>query len=167
MPRPNDKWSRPPINDQNPMKKIISTLTCLLLIQFAFGQNELNWLTNYDDAVATAQKENKTVLMSFSGSDWCSNCMRLDKDLFQQEAFATYAKENLILLKLDFPAKKKNMLPAEQKAHNEELAEKYNKKGVFPQVLIINLDGSVAGAMEHPASTPEAYINSIKTLIKK
>jgi thioredoxin-related protein len=149
------------------MRKLMIALSCLFLVQMATAQSESEWLTSYDAAVTKAKAENKQILMSFSGSDWCGNCQRLDQELFQQAAFAEYAKENLVLLQLDFPAKKKNLLPAEQTAHNEQLAEQYNKKGVFPRVLILTTDGTVQGAMAHPANSAAAYLSSLKSIKAK
>ena len=149
------------------MRKLIMTLSCIVLVQLTFAQTESAWLTNYDAAVTKAKAENKQILMSFSGSDWCANCQRLDQDLFQQAAFTEYANENLVLLKLDFPARKKNLLPAEQTAHNEKLAEQYNKKGTFPQVLILDTDGTLQGIMTHPANSVEGYLNSLKAITSK
>lgn len=146
------------------MRILLITLSCLFLGQLSFAQTESEWLTNYDEAVKKAKTENKQILMNFSGSDWCGNCQRLELDLFQQQAFADYASEHLVLLKLDFPAKKKNQLSPEQKAHNEKLAEQFNKKGVFPLVLILNTDGKVKGTMEHPANNVDDYLNSLKAL---
>ena len=148
------------------MKKLMLTLICAFTAPVLFAQAHNNWLTNFEQAKTQAAKENKKILISFSGSDWCNNCMRLEHDLFEQEEFANYAQENLVLLKLDFPAKKKNQLPPEQKAHNEKLAAKYNKKGTFPQVIIVNPDGSIQGTMQHPASNASEYLNSIDALSK-
>ena len=53
-----------------------------------------------------------------------------------------FAKDNLVLLNLDFPAKKANRLSEEQTEHNEALAEKYNKKGVFPLLVVLNEKGA-------------------------
>ena len=40
---------------------------------------EAHWLTSVAGSQAQAKKENKLVLMDFTGSDWCSWCMKLDK----------------------------------------------------------------------------------------
>ena len=136
------------------------------LCAFAEGE-EINWITDFAEAKELAEKEGKTILMSFSGSDWCSNCMRLDKDLFQTAEFSQYAKSHLVLLKLDFPARKKNKLPAEQLKHNEALAETYNKKGVFPLSLLLDSSGKQLGKMKHPATTADEYLKSIQTIISK
>ncbi len=124
------------------------------------------WLLNIDEAKKQSAATNKPILVSFSGSDWCAPCMRLARDLFETQAFYDLAKEHFILLKLDFPAKKKNKLSSSQAKHNETLAEMYNKKGSFPLVIIIDKNGAIIGTMQHPKKTTKEYILNLKGLIK-
>jgi len=128
---------------------------------------EANWITDFETAKAQAAKEGKSILMSFSGSDWCGNCIRLDKTLFQSEEFKKFASEHLVLLKLDFPAKKKNKLSDEQTKHNEALAEKFNKKGVFPTTLVLNEKGELIKPMTYPLSSVADYLSNLTTLTSK
>lgn len=93
--------------------------------------------------------------------------MRLEKDLFSTEAFRQFTEANFVLLKLDFPARKQNKLSPEQVAHNEALAEKYNQRGSFPLVLIIDSEGVVKGQMPHPLTSTDAYIESLRPYIEK
>ncbi|MFT5824141.1 MAG: thioredoxin-related protein [Crocinitomix sp.] len=151
--------------------KLISLLTLVFTLTFFFTSASseegegANWYTDFDEAVAAASAEDKSILMSFSGSDWCVNCMRLERTLFESGEFMTYAKENLILLKLDFPAKKKNKLPEVQQKHNDELAEKYNKGGKFPTVVFLNKDENTLGELAHPLESAAAYMENIKGII--
>ena len=131
------------------------------------GAQTANWLYSIDEAVQIAAEEDKIILINFSGSDWCAPCIRLEQNLFSTEAFNEYSDENLILLKLDFPAQKKNKLSEDQLKHNEALAESYNKKGIFPKVVLIRPDGSVKGYMGHPKVSANDYIESIQTIINK
>ncbi len=137
---------------------------CLLIPKVEAQKTELVWLTNLEEAQAQAKKEGKLILLNFSGSDWCSNCKRLHKTLFESPEFDAYASKNLILLNLDFPAKKKNRLPKEQREYNDKLAEKYNKKGVFPQVFILDSEGKIVGILEYPQKDAQTYINTLKTI---
>lgn len=101
------------------------------------------WLTNFDAAKETAAKENKYILLNFSGSDWCGPCIKLKKEVFESDAFSELAQSKLVLLRADFPRSKKNQLPKEQIKHNEMLADKYNPAGKFPFTLLLSADGKV------------------------
>ena len=136
-----------------------------LLSSFKTTGEGLKWMTNYEEAKSIAVQENKTILMSFSGSDWCVNCMKLEKILFESLEFQKFASDHLILLKLDFPSKKKNKLPETQQKHNDDLAEKYNKKGQFPTVILLDGESNVLGKLEHPLNSAQGYISSLKKLM--
>ena len=149
------------------MRNLFAMIGLLIFVSAFTLPTSTPWLTDMDQAKAKAAKEDKFILMSFQGSDWCANCMRLEKDLFENSAFDGFAKDNLVLLKLDFPARKKNQLPAEQKAHNEKLAEKYNKSGSFPMVLILDSDGKVVGKMKHPSKSVNEYLSSLRKITNR
>jgi len=152
------------------MKSLKITLSILLvgiipITSFA-QEKESIWITNYEEALMVSKKENKSILMSFSGSDWCANCMRLEKMVFSTEAFKKYATENFVLLQLDFPYKKKNKLAPALTKQNDELAEKYNKTGTFPTVLILSPEEKVLGITGYKKRSAEAYVTHLKALVK-
>lgn len=148
------------------MNKLLSGLLIILISTSTLlaQESETNWLTNLETAQETALKENKFILLNFSGSDWCTNCKRLHKSLFETEEFAAFAQQELVLLNLDFPAKKKNRLPKEQQAYNDKLAEKYNKKGSFPTVLILDTEGNIKGKISFPMENVSSYLKKIKSI---
>ena len=45
------------------------------------------WLYNYEQAMNKAKSENKNLLLSFSGSDWCLPCMKMEKKYLIAKAF--------------------------------------------------------------------------------
>jgi len=147
------------------MKKLILIFTIAIAFQTS-AQEKTEWLTDMKAAQQEASASNKNILVSFSGSDWCGNCIRLDKELFQTADFQKYAKEHLVLLKLDFPAKKANKLTANQTEHNDKWAEVYNKNGTFPLILLIDKAAKQLGIMKFPLTSVEAYLNSLRTINK-
>lgn len=129
--------------------------------------NSLEWNYNFDKAKLNAEKSDKHILVVFSGSDWCKPCIQLHEKLFASEAFSKYANESLILVKADFPYKKKNRLPKGQTLHNEKLASIYNPEGEFPKAVFTNSDGKVLGTFGYDQTKkPEEYIKEFKKLLK-
>ncbi|MEO0472307.1 MAG: thioredoxin family protein [Bacteroidota bacterium] len=104
---------------------------------------EVIWHSDFQTATQLAEQERKPIFMVFSGSDWCKPCIRLEKDLFSTPEFQSWATENLVLLKLDFPRRKMNQLSKEQKRHNSQIAMKYNPQGSFPLMVLLNPKGEV------------------------
>ncbi len=106
---------------------------------------EAQWLTSVPEARALAKKENKLVLMDFTGSDWCSWCKKLDREVFSKQEFVEYAKKNLVLVQVDFPNSKPQS-PELRKA-NSELQAKYKVSG-YPTLVVIKPDGTIAWQQE-------------------
>ncbi len=113
---------------------------------FSYAQN---FLHSIETAKNAAQVNNKPILMIFSGSDWCKPCIQLKEKIITQQDKLAFADENLVLLELDFPYRRKNRLSKEQQAHNEKLAEQYNPKGQFPMMVLVNADGSVITEVDY------------------
>src|SRR5438045_3270381 len=116
------------------MKNILLALFVLVAISATAQAPTLQ------QAKDTAKAEHKLILISFSGSDWCIPCIRMEKEVFEKEAFHQYATEHLVVLSADFPRLKKHQLPADQQKRNEALAEAYNKKGAFPFTVLLDAD---------------------------
>jgi thioredoxin-related protein len=103
----------------------------------------VEWLGNFNAAKDLATKDHKYILINFSGSDWCAPCIKMKKEVFENEAFVNLAEKKLVLVRADFPRSKKNQLPGEQVKHNEALAEKYNPSGKFPFTVLVDSNGNV------------------------
>ena len=147
------------------IKKISVLLALVFLANMSFGQT---WLTDVTKAKAKAKAEKKSILMVFAGSDWCRPCIQLKKKVLETPTFKQYAKDNLVLLYLDFPARKKNKLSKSQTAHNEKLAEKYNRSGAFPLVVLTNSKGKTLGKMGYDKkSTSKEYVAKLKKIAAK
>ena len=100
----------------------------------AFATAE-GWSTDLEKAFAKAKTEKKSVLVEFTGSDWCPPCIAMRKNVFSKKEFVDGASKNFILVELDFPKGDK-----EVKEKNEPFAEKYKIEG-FPTVILFNSEG--------------------------
>jgi thioredoxin-related protein len=135
-----------------------------VLIMSLFMNAAPLWKTDFNEAIQQAQQEHKYVLLSFSGSDWCIPCIKLHKEVFESEAFSTFATSKLELVNADFPRLKKNQLSKEQQKKNDLLADKYNPKGAFPYTVLLDDKGQVVKSWEgYPAVTPAQFTTQINT----
>lgn len=121
------------------------------------------WETDYEVALKRAADEKKVILADFTGSDWCGWCIKLKKEVFDQDEFKEYAKKNLIMLELDFPQQKK--LPSKEKEQNEKLSKEFKVDG-FPTVVLLNAKGKEIARTGYQKGGPEKYIEHLKGLIK-
>ena len=144
------------------MKKLFSFLL-MFIVSLCYCQN---WKTNFDEAKLEAMKDNKNILLVFSGSDWCAPCIKLDNIVWKSEAFKKEAEKFWILYKADFPKKKINQLPVELVENNNKLADKYNKSGSFPLVILLDKTGKVIGMTGFKNISAADYIQLIHSLEK-
>ena len=79
------------------MKKIIVALL-LFAGSFAAEAQELVWETNVTKAMAISNETKKPLLLFFTGSDWCGWCIRLQKEVLKTPEFASWAKQNVVLV---------------------------------------------------------------------
>ncbi|MBU2996910.1 thioredoxin family protein [Cellulophaga baltica] len=143
------------------MKNIIAIIF-LFLINIVSSQN---WHKTYNDAVVDAKENNKSLILVFSGSDWCAPCIKLDRKIWQSEEFVVYAEKHYSLYKADFPRKKVNQLPEDLLDVNKALAEKYNTKGYYPLVVVLNSENEFLGETGYIKVIPKDYIAILNAFI--
>ena len=119
------------------------------------------WTTDYKAAMARAKEENRHVFLFFTGSDWCSWCMRLQKEILTTPEFARYAGEKLVLVELDFPKSKPQ--PQAVKAQNATLAKKYRIEG-YPSVVVLDSAGKQVGELGYQEGGPRPFIEQLQKM---
>ena len=122
------------------------------------------WTDDYDKGLAQAKTEKKMSLLDFTGSDWCGWCIKLDKEVFSEKEFKDYAKQNLVLIELDYPQQKR--LTKHTKDQNEKLKGEYKIKG-YPTVIILDSEGKQVGQLGYMEGGPKAFIAALDKLKTK
>ena len=149
-------------------KLIVLILGLFLFISCNTTKNktEHGWLTNLEDGIDIAKKEKKTVFTLVTGSDWCPPCKKLHHDILESEDFKSFAKDNLILVELDFPKKQANKLSPEQTKYNQSVKRKFQVRG-FPTVIMLNEEGQELNRWVGYRSTPlETMLDKYQSAIK-
>ncbi len=121
------------------------------------------WETDYDAALKQAAAENKYVLVSISGLEWCSWCRALENEVFSKPEFAEYAKDNLICVLLDFNRSGRATNAGFAKQH-EMLLERFQVQG-FPTVLIFNPQGKGVTRDGYQRGGAAKYVEFIKGVV--
>lgn len=143
------------------MKSFLIVLS-LALLSFTVDNS---WSANFITAQHSAQAEHKLILLNFSGSDWCGPCMRMKKEIFDSPEFEEFASKELVLVNADFPRQKKNKLSKEQQVQNDQLADKYNQSGVFPNTILLDEKGVVLKSWQgFQKQGTAAFISEIKAI---
>jgi len=132
----------------------------LLMGLSVFSQN---WEISYDSSITRAKEESKKLLVVFQGSDWCGPCIKLSKEIWSTEFFVNYSDKSYVMLQVDFPRRKKNSLSESQQEQNAFLAEKFNPRGYFPFVVVLNSSGKLIGEIGYENTTPQKFIEIIES----
>jgi thioredoxin-related protein len=142
----------------------LALVTCSVaaLVSTAFASAPEGWHTDVDAAIALAKKEGKSVMLEFTGSDWCPPCMMMKKKVFSKEEFVNTASKDFVLVHLDFPKADKEL--AEK---NQPYADKYEIEG-FPTVVLLDGEGKEfdrSFASEYPDVEP--FLAHLKEALEK
>lgn len=125
------------------MKNIFFTLLMAVLISAnGLSQENLTWHTDMNKAFDIAAKENKTLMLFFTGSDWCGWCIRLQNEVLKTTDFEEWAKDKLVLVELDFPRKTpqdKNI-----QIQNHQMQQMFKVQG-YPTVYFVNPEQTSEG----------------------
>ena len=147
------------------MKKLLFILFTVFSISCQINTNsseelEKIWLTDVSQAIEQSKVSGKPIFAFFTGKEWCSWCKKLERQVLSKEEFINYAKDNLVLLELDFPRGRRN-LPQKQ----IELARKFNIKG-YPTVILMDSSTNKIAKTGYESMSPEQYVDHVKTLLR-
>ncbi len=147
------------------MMQSITKFACAVVLGVALAAlaSADGWLTSYRDALQMSKKTGKPVLVDFTGSDWCSWCVRLHKEVFDTPSFRKWAAKNVVLLELDFPERHRQ--PQALAEQNEALRTKYGPRG-FPTIYFLNSDGKAFGTYGYDRGGPEHWTQMADRVLK-
>jgi thiol-disulfide isomerase/thioredoxin len=120
---------------------------------------------DYTAAFAQAAKENKYILLDFTGSDWCPPCKMMAKEVFSSDEFKAFAEKNLIVVTMDFNPD--GAKPGKFQDQNNYLSQRLQVQG-FPTFVVLS-PKSVPLAMVsgYQPGGPAAFIKWIQKAQQK
>lgn len=159
------------------MKKIVFLVVVFfsLFTMHAQGKSDnakasgLTWHTDVKEAMAVSNKENKPLLLFFTGSDWCGWCIKLQNEVLKTADFKKWAAENVVLVELDFP--RKNLQTPEMQNQNNQILQAFGVQG-FPTIHLakaVQKDGQVnfqgLGSTGYVPGGPNAFLEVANGII--
>lgn len=149
--------------------KIIISL--FLLVSTFSNAQELVWHTDANKAIAESNKSKKPLLLFFTGSDWCGWCIRLQQEVFTQADFKKWAKDNVVLLELDFP--RRTAQDDILKMQNAQIQQVFGVRG-YPTIWFVNaqlenekINFTQLGSVGYVAGGSEKWVESAKTILAR
>ena len=100
-----------------------------------------------DEALAKAADENKLIIVEVSAI-WCSNCRRLDKQVFGDETVRRTINEKYLFVRLEY-----------ESPDGTAFLEKYQSEG-FPNLWLLDAKGDVVSKLD-VVYDPAAFIRQL------
>jgi thioredoxin-related protein len=126
-------------------------------------------MNDLEGAKAKAAKEQKPLLIEFTGSKWCPPCQALTAKVLSTPEFAAFSR-NVVMVSLDYPPLSERT-PAKVSA-NPELArlmsikEKYGVPG-FPTMFLYDAQGKqLSKIVGYSGESAAAYIAKLNVPAK-
>ena len=158
--RPDNVLSRMSALDVNHVDELIAHIQKFLPhIDYTSG-----WLTDFAKAQTIAAQQQRYIFLAFTSMDSGEWSKKMDDEIFQSEQFKTYARKNLVLVRVDFPTA--STQPAAVATQNKTLAEMYNVRG-YPTVIVLNpLSQRVVDA-RYMKGGPTVFLSELGAVIEK
>jgi len=147
-------------------KRVKKSLFVLFIVLHTAAYSQ-EWNTDFDVAKKQSATTGKNILLVFSGPEWCTNCTKLDELVWDSPEFKAEAEKSWVLLRADFHEKKGMPEPVNVNDMKMVLAEKYNRDGFFPFVVLLDKTGRRIGKTGYEnLDTAAAYVALFKKLAR-
>jgi thioredoxin-related protein len=120
------------------------------------------WVSDFEKAKSEAASTKRDMLLDFTGSDWCSWCIRLRKEVFDLPEFKEAAPKDFVLVELDFPQDASRVTP-EIRKQNEALQAAYSVKG-YPTIYLTDAAGKPYAQTGYQKGGAAGYLKHLEEL---
>jgi hypothetical protein len=103
------------------------------------------WLTNYDEAIADAERRHSRILILFTGSDWSPASREFHEQVEFHPDFVNAFAGDFVFVKLDYP--RGAPVPAKISDENLKLRDKYSVT-TYPTLLVLAPNGDTLSRVE-------------------
>jgi len=97
------------------------------------------WLLDFEAAKVLAAKENKRILILFTGTDWCGPCQEFQAQVAYNEDFLKTFSSSFVFLKINWL--RNTPQPPAEAAQTTRLRQQYGIAS-FPSLLVLAADGT-------------------------
>jgi len=120
------------------------------------------WHVRLKDARAQAAKENKPILIVFSGPDWSSACKKFESSVLKSKEFAASLRPAVAGLYVQHFVNVS--APEEQISANQALRKALSVPSVYPCTVILASDGKKILGVIPGAPDRKAYLQQVSSL---
>ncbi len=140
--------------------RVFSLLSAFVLCSTVSLPAAEGWSVDFEKAKIQALAEKKDLLLDFTGSDWCTWCIRLRKEVFDTELFKKEGPSKFVLVELDFP-QDSSAQPEAIRTQNKKLQDQFGIKG-YPTIFLADALGRPYAQLGYEKGGPEVYLKSLE-----
>jgi len=140
---------------------LMFSVSCYAQKQEEVKTDSVVWLNTIEEAINQGDNV-RGILVNFTGSDWCGWCTKLREEVFSQDEFIQYAKENLNLVMLNYP--KYIQQSQETINYNRAKLGEFNIRG-FPTILILDASGKEITKTGYVPGGAQNYVNHLENIL--
>src|SRR5438874_7248420 len=146
------------------LARIALSFTLCLVLASACRACDSSDDTDFARSVETARKTNRPLLLAFLGTDWSLKSLKLDREVFDQAAFADDSKYNFLLCKIHFYQTQERA--PDLLVQNQQLPDKYHIEE-FPTVVVLSAQGVELGRLGYIPGGVEKFADAVNAVIFK
>lgn len=83
--------------------KLILTLVGVFLGHLTFSQELKVVTTEWKNATVRAKELDRNILIVLTATEWCRPCIKMKRNVFENEEFINYSNDNLIIYQVELP----------------------------------------------------------------
>ena len=115
------------------------------------------------DALPVAQKEQRSIMLNFTGTDWCTACIHLRTKIIDSAEFETAMGDKLLLVEVDYPRTPAlvNKISPEERQKRENMLVSYRAQGL-PYAVLMDENGYPFATLPGASRTTADYLKRVE-----
>lgn len=137
------------------------------LILLATPLTALPEYASLEEALPVARKENRAIMLNFTGTDWCTACIHLRSRILDSDDFNAAMGKKLLLVEIDYPRNPElvSKISKEEWQARENLLVSYRAQGL-PFAVLMDEHGYPFATLEGTSRTVNDYLPRIQKALE-
>jgi thioredoxin-related protein len=139
------------------MKLSFLLITTFFILNLSFAQ--VTKLDDWDSAKEQSELSGKKILIILTGAEWCKPCVKMEKNVMENQQFIDYANQNLIIFEINIPRNQNyNTKTMKDYLH---LKNKY-VTNALPIMILVDKNGTEILRISNNLSSLENVLEKLK-----
>ena len=140
------------------MKRVILSI---LLAAGVYG-GEMPVMDRLESALPVAKRDGRTILLNFTGKEWCPACIHLRTKIFASDEYKNQAGDRYVEVEVIFPRRPEEASDKEKLSANEQMLDEYHITSGFPTMVLHDENGLPFATVVGTRRTPAEFIATLE-----